>query len=339
MMSCIDILKGLLQSSHKSGSNGISFVMLSALVSEPSDAKLSTLVDGRNVFTMGRGLRLRTKMSIKKYDVMYWHFERFTAIYTQFWFKWYIICHAECTGPRAFRHKTFHIVWRQKFFLDRPRIQAMYKNDHKKSMMSCTDILKGLLQSSHNPGSNGVSFVMLTALVPEPFDAKLSILVDGKTFFWIGRWFRRCTKMTIKKYDVMYWYFEKFTAIYIQFWFKWYLICHAECTGPRAFRRKTFHIGWRMKFFGIGRGFRRCPKMTIRIEMCHILKFLIVYCNLYIIMVQIIYNLSSWVPWSQSLSTQNFRHKHTHKKKHAQTLTMGTISWSNHVFDWTVACH
>ena len=53
-------------------------------------------------------------------------------------------------------------------------------------MMSCIDILKGLLQSSHNSGSNGISFVMLTALVPEPFDAKLSILVDGKNFFGIG---------------------------------------------------------------------------------------------------------------------------------------------------------
>ena len=177
---------------------------------------------------------------------MYWHFEGFTAIYTQIWFKWYIICHAECTGPRAFWCKTFHIGWRQKVFWDRPRIQAMYKNDLKKSMMSCTDILKGLLQSTHNSGSNGISFVMLGALVPEPFDAKLFILVDG----------------------------------------------------------------W--NFFGIGRGFRRCTKMTIRIEICHILKFLMVYCNLYIIMVQIIYNLSSWVPWSQSLSTQNFRHKHTH---------------------------
>ena len=71
MMSCIDILEGLLQSTHTSGSNGVSFVMLSALVSEPFNAKLSTLVDGRNFFTMGRGFRLRTKMSIKNYDVMY----------------------------------------------------------------------------------------------------------------------------------------------------------------------------------------------------------------------------------------------------------------------------
>ena len=104
MMSCIDIWKGLLQSTHKSGSNGISFVMLNALVSEPFDAKLSTLVDGRNDFTMGRGFRLRTKMSIK-------------------------------------------------------------------SMMSYIDILKGLLQSTHKSGSNGISFVMLSALVSEPLDA------------------------------------------------------------------------------------------------------------------------------------------------------------------------
>ena len=46
-------------------------------------------------------------------------------------------------------------------------------------MMSCIDILKGLLQSTHNSGSNGISFVMLTALVPESFDAKLFFVVDG----------------------------------------------------------------------------------------------------------------------------------------------------------------
>ena len=115
---------------------------------------------------------------------MYWHLEGFTAIYTQFWFKWYLICHADCTGPRAFRRKTFHTGWRQFFFWNRPRIQAMYKNDHKKSMMSCTDILKGLLQSTHYSGSNGISFVMLTALVPEPFDAKLFLIGWRMKFFW-----------------------------------------------------------------------------------------------------------------------------------------------------------
>ena len=85
-------------------------------------AKLSTLVDGRNLFTMGRGFRLRTKISIKKYDVMYWHFEGFTAIYTQIWFKWCIICHAGCTGLRAFRRKTFHVGWRQKFVYNGSRV-------------------------------------------------------------------------------------------------------------------------------------------------------------------------------------------------------------------------
>ena len=85
---------------------------------------------------------------------MYWHFEGFTAIYTQFWFKWYLICHAGCTGPRAFRRKTFHIGWRMKFFWNRPRIQAMHKNDHKNRNMSYFEIFNGLLQSVYNYGSN-----------------------------------------------------------------------------------------------------------------------------------------------------------------------------------------
>ena len=132
-MSLIDILKGLLQSTCNSGSNGVSFVMLSALVIEPFDTKLSTLVDGRNFLKMGWGFRRRTKMSTKK------------------------------------------------------------------MMMSCIDILEGLLQSTHTSGSNGVSFVMLSALVSEPFNAKLSTLVDGRNFFTMGRGFRLRTKMSIKK--------------------------------------------------------------------------------------------------------------------------------------------
>ena len=108
--------------------------------------------------------------------------------------------------------------------------------------MSLIDILKGLLQSTCNTGSNGVSFVMLSALVIEPFDTKLSTLVDGRNFLKMGWGFRRRTKMSMKKL-------------------------------------------W-----------------------CHVLTFWRVYCNLHTNLVQMIYHLSCWVHWSQSLSTQNFPH-------------------------------
>ena len=65
-MQCIDIVNGLLQSTYTSGSNGIIFVILSVLVTEPFDAKLHILVHGRNLLKMGRGFRADTKIGIRK---------------------------------------------------------------------------------------------------------------------------------------------------------------------------------------------------------------------------------------------------------------------------------
>ena len=39
-----------------------------------------------------------------------------------------------------------------KFFWNRPRIQAMHKNDHKNRNMSYFEIFNGLLQSVYNYG-------------------------------------------------------------------------------------------------------------------------------------------------------------------------------------------
>ena len=114
-------------------------------------------------------------------------------------------------------------------------------------------------------------------------------------------------RLIIKAGQRFYHILKDFTAIYMQFCFKWYIIQYGKIHGLGAFGTKLFiwyglTPAW--TYFNARPGYT--AKTPMGNEKWRLLCFKRLYCNLHVILLQMIYN-SIWLDtWSQSLLIQNF---------------------------------
>ena len=101
--------------------------------------------------------------------------------------------------------------------------------------------------------------------VSEPFDTKLSIWNGGDACSNILQYFNARPRYTVKlvwgRKNCVYHILKGFTAIYIWFCFKWYIIQYGKIHGLRAFWYKTFHMIWGWRLFGDTAVFNGKPGM------------------------------------------------------------------------------